>query len=47
VKGDFSELDIRPFTDEAIEKIHEMSGGSPREALRIAHDALLKAEDLL
>lgn|GEM_PF-1746866 len=42
-KGDFSELDIRPFTDEAIEKIHEMSGGSPREALRIAHDALRRA----
>jgi hypothetical protein len=34
----------RPFAQDALETIHELSGGSPREILRIAHHAFEKTK---
>ncbi len=38
--GDYDLRTIEPFTEEAIEKIHEKSGGVPRHALKLAGDAV-------
>lgn len=38
--GDYDLRTIEPFTEEAIEKIHEKSEGIPRRALKLAGDAV-------
>ncbi len=35
--------DIRPFTQDAVEQIHERTGGFPREILRVCNDAAQEA----
>ena len=42
-EGDYNDRDIEPFTDGAIEKIHEGSDGIPRRALKLAGDSVYNA----
>lgn len=38
--GDYERRTVDPLTEEAVEKIHEKSGGVPRKALKLAGDAV-------
>ena len=41
--ADYNNPPIAPFTPEAVERIHNVSGGIPREALKVAGDAVYTA----
>ena len=41
--GEYEDRSIEPFTDDAIEKIHEKSDGVPRRILKLAGDAVYNA----
>ncbi len=38
--GDYERRTLEPFTEEAVEEIHEKSGGVPRRSLKLAGDAV-------
>jgi type II secretory pathway predicted ATPase ExeA len=42
-RGDFNNLTLSPFTRQAVEEIQRLSKGIPREALKIAGDAVYAA----
>ncbi|KXA99745.1 hypothetical protein AKJ48_01800 [candidate division MSBL1 archaeon SCGC-AAA261O19] len=42
-EGDYNNRSIEPFTEEAIKEIHERAEGIPREALKLAGDAVYNA----
>lgn len=41
--GSYEDRSIEPFTEEAVEEVYEKSGGAPRDALRLAGDAVYNA----